>query len=94
MFGDWGWDGSRSALQMRRLQTWLEALGDARLAIVECGAGNAIPTVRHFCEHQAARPGRTLVRINLREPSVPPGHIGLARGALDALRTIDAPLTL
>jgi len=93
MFGDWGWDRARSAAQEVRLLTWLESLGDGRLVVVECGAGTAIPTVRHFCEEQAATRGGMLIRINVRESSVPPGHIGLARGAWDALEAIEARLS-
>ncbi len=90
MFGDWGWDQSRSAVQSSQLQAWLDSLGAARLAVVECGAGTAIPTVRHFCEEVIARPERILIRINLREASVPAGHIALAQGALEALQAIAA----
>lgn len=90
MFGDWGWDESRSAVQMRRLGAWLDSLGDAKVAVVECGAGTALPTVRHFCEQQAQARGRTLIRINPREPSVPAGQISMARGAMDTLQAIDA----
>ena len=56
---------------------------------MECGAGTAIPTVRRFCEEVADHPERKLIRINLREPEVPDGHIGLATGALAGLRAID-----
>lgn len=88
MFGDADWDYSRSQLQEVRLGEWLERLDDARLAVVECGAGTAIPTVRHLCETAAARCGGTLIRINVRESFVPGGQIGLAMGALDALRAM------
>jgi hypothetical protein len=91
MFGDWGWDGARTASQQGRLRAWLDGVGGARLAVVECGAGPAIPTVRNFCERLSAR-GATLIRINPREPMVPPGHVGLTLGALEGLRAIDARL--
>jgi NAD-dependent SIR2 family protein deacetylase len=90
MFGDWDWDNVRSAAQQTRLLSWLESLADARLAVIECGAGTAIPTVRHLCERVAADQGGTLIRINVREPAVPPCHIGLARAAREALQAIDA----
>jgi NAD-dependent SIR2 family protein deacetylase len=93
MFGDWEWEDTRSAAQEIRLLAWLESLGSARLAVLECGAGTALPTVRHFCERVAANQGGTLIRINVREPTVPAGHLGLARGALDALQTIGNHLT-
>jgi NAD-dependent SIR2 family protein deacetylase len=88
MFGDWSWDPSRTQAQERRLAEWLDAVGAASLAIVECGAGTAIPSVRHFCERAAAANRGTLIRINVREPQVPRGGIGLPLGALEALRAI------
>lgn len=89
MFGDWDWDGSRSADQTRRLSRWLGTLSGARLVAVELGAGTAIPTVRHGCENVVRELGGTLVRINPREPETPRGQIGLPLRALEALEAID-----
>ena len=89
MFGDWGWDSARTDIQMHRLNVWIDSLDDARLVVIECGAGQAVPTVRIACENIAARFGGTLVRINPREPDVPAGHVSLAMGALIALRALD-----
>jgi NAD-dependent SIR2 family protein deacetylase len=89
MFGDWGWDHRRSHEQGLRIEPWLEGLEPGKAVIVELGAGQAIPTVRYFCEETASALGATLIRINLRESEVARGHIGLAMGALDALRAID-----
>jgi NAD-dependent SIR2 family protein deacetylase len=88
MFGDWGWDSSRSDPQHRRMDAWLRALAGARLVIVEFGAGKAVPTVRITCEEIARRYRGTLIRINPREPEVPAGHLSLPMGALAALRAI------
>jgi NAD-dependent SIR2 family protein deacetylase len=93
MFNDWDWDESRTAAQSRNLETWMEKTATARLVIVECGAGTAIPTVRDFCQRLAAASGCPLIRINVREPAVPEGEIGLAMGALQALRLIDERLS-
>jgi NAD-dependent SIR2 family protein deacetylase len=90
MFGDHGWDSSRSDDQHRRLAAWLGDLGDARLVIVELGAGMAVPTIRIMSEDFTAAPGGTLIRINPREPEVPPGHIAIPMGALAAIRALDA----
>jgi hypothetical protein len=60
--------------------------------VVECGAGTAIPSVRAFCERLLRRKA-TLVRINVREPEVPPGGIGVALGALAALEGMDQALS-
>lgn len=93
MFGDWGWDPSRSDEQRERLDAWLWRL-DSPLAIVELGAGRSIPTVRLAGERVAVRPGGTLIRVNPREPEIPASSRGvsLPLGALDALRKIDAGL--
>ncbi|MGD8440049.1 MAG: Sir2 family NAD-dependent protein deacetylase [Holophagae bacterium] len=92
MFNDWGWLPERSAAQERRFADWTGALGDARLAIVEVGAGTAVPTVRMTSEQLAHRPGATLIRINLRQPQVPGDHLGVALGGLEALGGIEARL--
>jgi hypothetical protein len=89
MFGDGAWDEVRTREQQMRLERWLQSIRTAKLVIVECGAGTAIPSVRRFSEFLAARSGALLVRINPREPEVPPGHIGLPMNALAALRAID-----
>jgi len=65
MFGDWGWNPKRAAKQEQRYNEWLEANRDKKMAIVEIGAGTAIPTVRLEGERLAARlPHATLIRIN------------------------------
>jgi NAD-dependent SIR2 family protein deacetylase len=93
MFGDMGWDWSRADPQHRRMAAWLDALDLPRLVIVEFGAGKGVPTVRRTCEDIARRRHGSLIRINLREPEVPPGQIGIAMGALDALRALDTRLS-
>ena len=92
MFGDGGWNSERSEAQQERLERWLRQVEPGSLAVVECGAGTAIPSVRRFCEHAAARAG-TLLRVNVREPEVPAGGIGLPLRALEGLRALDAALT-
>ncbi len=100
MFSDSGWDSARSDAQADRLQTWLDDVSAANrspdrpaLVVVEMGAGTAIPTVRRVSERAAHRADGLLVRINVREPRVPDGHVGLALGARDALVAIDAALS-
>lgn len=90
MFGDFGWDPARAVVQERALHAWRDALPKgAKLVVIECGAGTAIPSVRRFSE-ACVRDGAKLVRINLREPAVPRGQLGLAQGALAALRALAA----
>jgi len=90
LFGDWDWDSRQANVQESRLRDWLTTVHGRKFVIVECGAGQAIPTIRHMSEAVADRPGATLVRINPREPQVPSGGIGLPLGALEALRAISA----
>jgi NAD-dependent SIR2 family protein deacetylase len=94
MFGDSDWDPSSSDQQARRLDTWLAQCGreNARIAVIECGAGTAVPTVRAFGESLIRGLEARLVRINVREPHVPAGEIGIAAGALAALTAIEAEL--
>jgi NAD-dependent SIR2 family protein deacetylase len=93
MFGDWGWDDSRTRLQQSRLEDWLAAGRANRTAIIECGAGTAVPTVRYFSEEQAASRRALLIRINPREAQVPSRDLGLPLGALEGLRALDHWLT-
>jgi NAD-dependent SIR2 family protein deacetylase len=92
MFGDFGWLPQRTSAQERRFASWVNGLGDARLAVVEIGAGTAVPTVRMTSEQMSRRPEAKLIRINVREPRVPGDHIGLALGGLEALTEIDGRL--
>ena len=80
MFGDWAWLPDRTDAQERRFADWVNHLGGTRLAIVEIGAGTAVPTVRMTSEQLARRPGARLIRINVRETQVPGDHIGIALG--------------
>jgi NAD-dependent SIR2 family protein deacetylase len=96
MFGDGGWDADRTDAQEERLGRWVDGLRrrstGVRVVVVECGAGTAIPTVRMFGEQLVAATGGRLVRVNVREPDVPAGHVGVPLGAKAALEAIDRRL--
>lgn len=88
MFGDSGWIADRSERQAQRQQTWLAKA--RRPVVVEIGAGQAIPSVRHFSGKVVQYCNGRLIRINPREFSVPTRlDIGLACGGLDGLSGID-----
>jgi len=89
MFGDGGWDSERTERQEERLARFLRDLEEGKVAVVECGAGSAIPTVRHFCEQVAESYKARLIRINPREPEVPAGGLSFAEGARATLFAID-----
>ncbi|MDF1853383.1 MAG: hypothetical protein P1U85_21275 [Verrucomicrobiales bacterium] len=93
MFGDGGYLEDRNAFQYERLDRWLQEAADSRIAIVEMGAGSAVPTVRLFSERVTrSHQGATLIRINPREPVVPPLQkaISLSMPAGEALHRLDA----
>ena len=87
MFGDWRYDPARDRQQDKALQTWLEPVERSKRVVIECGAGTAIPSVRHFSEDQADG-GAQLIRINPREAQAPAGAIAFACSALVALKAI------
>jgi NAD-dependent SIR2 family protein deacetylase len=91
MFGDWSWDSSRTEAQERRLRQWMSRVvkHNSRLVVVECGAGTAIPTVRHFGQHAVSASGATLVRINPQDARGTSGTISIAGGALESIQAID-----
>ena len=91
MFGDYGWNYSRTDAQRERLVRWMDGLEErgAKLAIIEMGAGTAVPTVRNTSEQVAKRFDTSLVRINPREAQ--DAEIGIELGALEALNRILEP---
>jgi len=91
MFGDWSWDPARSGPGLQRLHEWIRT-HRRDLAVVEIGAGTAVPTVRRESELATAASGR-LVRINVREPEVRHGRgVGIPEPAAATLLALDALL--
>lgn len=89
MFGDWNWVNNRSEAQEQRFSNWCGRAGFQRLAILECGAGNTVPTVRLLCERATDLLAGSLVRINPRDCDVPEGQIALPVAALASLEELD-----
>ena len=90
MFGDWGWISHRMNNQNKRLGRWLEKLkfNQSKLVIIEIGAGNAVPTVRHLSENVAAQLSASLIRINPRDFDVPAGHLAVPENAAEGIKQI------
>ncbi len=93
MFGDWNWIPWRTEKQEASFNVWLEKLWKkrAKLAIIELGAGTAVPTVRLMSENLAMKFNAPLIRINPREFQISRGITGveLPMGALEALTRIE-----
>ena len=90
MFGDWRWVGDRTENQGYRLANWLQKILDEgkSLAIIEIGAGEAVPTVRYTSENVAQKLNATLVRINPRDFHVPYGHFSIPLEGADGINSI------
>jgi hypothetical protein len=96
MFGDWSFQGERTAAAEHRVADIVAGLDPLRRhVVIECGAGTAIPSVRRFGEGLLRRFERaTLVRVNVREPQpddrrVADRVIGVAAGARAALIALE-----
>ena len=91
MFDDASWLSHRTDAQHERYVTWLKKLVRstwAKLAVVELGAGNAVPTVRRTSERVLLPTSGRLIRINPNEYDVPTGQIGLPFGAAEGIQRI------
>ncbi len=93
MFGDWSWLPGRTHLQEAEFKNFLDEHSGKKIAIIEMGAGTAIPTIRATSERVGWKyPDATVIRINVREPEIKRPHISLACGALEGLKEIDSLL--
>lgn len=91
MFGDWSWIGDRSDLQNSNYTAWLQKLQEekAKVAIIEMGAGKAVPTVRMHSSKLTRALNATLIRINPRDYDLPKGnHIAIPTGAAEGVQGI------
>ncbi len=91
LFNDKSWVDARSKLQGECLWQWLEEmmLDDARLVIIEIGAGTTLPVIRHRSEFYGKVHHANLIRINPFEHHVRKArHVSLPIGGLTALEAI------
>jgi hypothetical protein len=90
MFGDWDWLAKRSDKQEALFNRWIKSQASKKLAIIEIGAGVAIPSVRMQGEHIAKRyQHATLIRINPRDFTVDKRNsISLPLGGLEGIKAI------
>lgn len=96
MFDDESWSGHRTDKQEKNQRDWLKFISGsgAKLAVIEIGAGIAIPSVRLFAQAVSNKNSGQLIRINLRESNVSrPVDIGIGHGALYSLTSLAAMLS-
>ena len=92
MFSDWDWIRDVTVDQLQRYNTWIDELrlNDARVAVLEIGAGNSLPAIRRESERQCSQLNARLIRINPHETDGPEGAIAIPLRAIDALKGIDS----
>jgi hypothetical protein len=93
MFGDDAWSSGRTLAQQVRFRAWLRSLARGKFAVMELGAGTAVPTVRLTSEQLAAAGRVPLIRINPRDSGGPPGALVLADGARAVLQALAVLVT-
>ena len=86
MFSDFYFVETRLNIQLKNLRKWLNKV-NRKIAIIEIGAGKAVPTVRNFSEEIRYNFNSTLIRINPRDADG--ADIPINEGALSALEKIE-----
>ncbi len=92
MFGDFGWIFEREKMQRERLYNFLNQLDKKDLAIIEIGAGEAVPTIRLTSEELAIEYEARLIRINPRDFNTPQNGIAIPLTAKKAIEEIEKHL--
>lgn len=90
MFGDSDWIPNRTYEQMNNLENALNE-SNSKIAVIEIGAGEALPRIRVFGQRLVDRNNATLIRINPdKTRDIEDSAIEIHMKALDALRTLDS----
>ena len=90
MFNDWNWNPRRTNNQEIKMQKWKINAKNKKIAIIEVGAGTAIPSVRWQSECMLEEnQNASLIRINPRESWIPSQRaISIKKSGLEALEGI------
>lgn len=94
MFNDPDWNPLRCNQGKDQMREWLSPFArDAKLCILEIGAGVSIPPISIHAKHYAETCSATIIRINPEANASYDQHICLEAGALEALSKIDVAKT-
>ena len=89
MFGDSSWLHDRTLKQNQAFDRFLKNNSSRRIAVIELGAGSAIPTIRMTSERIGLKKNATVIRINPREPHINQPHVSMPCDALAGLKQIN-----
>ena len=90
-FFDFAFIPYRTEMALKRIGEWFDYLEDYgyKLAIIEIGAGKAVPTVRNFSEEVAYKYNTKVIRINPRDYDGPKDIvIPISMGGLEGIKAI------
>ena len=88
MFWDWSWNRKRADEQKKKYKNFLQQNSKKRIAIIEIGAGRAIPTVRIEGE-ELAKYNALLIRINPYDYQIDPNlGFSIPLGGLEGIKRI------
>lgn len=90
MFYDGVFNWNRTKAQYHRYDAWLSKNMNSKIAIIEIGAGLAVPTIRAYGERMAKRFNKAnLIRINPTDTKINPYcGVSIKMGGLEALKAI------
>ena len=88
MFNDFKWLSYKQERQREYLIDFLQKIKNKKLAIIELGAGTAVPTIRYASQDFAREFNTKYIRINPAEFSGDSNAISIALGAKEALEKI------
>lgn len=92
MFNDCGFDKKETMEQSMRFNHFMHNYdkGDHKIAVIEFGAGESVPTIRMMGEyiHEKVK-GATLIRVNPTDINVPVNALAIESGALDMISELE-----
>lgn len=88
MFNDWYWLDSRTNVQQKRYNQWLDSIQGKQIVVVEIGAGDTIATIRYQARTLRQGYAQTLIQINPNPDKY--ADVVIKAGALSALSQIQA----
>ncbi|KOY86090.1 hypothetical protein AD998_07975 [bacterium 336/3] len=89
MFRDFTYINTISKKQEERFQAFLQKNKGKKLLVFEIGSGPHVQTVRIKTRMLKTEYGAKIVRINPKDYAIKEPHIGIAKGALEALKEIN-----
>lgn len=89
MFRDYAYISTRSDEQEIRFQEFLQKHNENDIVVIEIGSGPHVQSIRKKTRMLGIKHNAKIIRINPKDFKIKEPHIGIDKGALDALKEID-----